>query len=330
MRLDEFLARLGGVVAHGEQYAARCPAHEDEHTSLSITEGRDGCVLVTCHAGCTTESVVTALGLTLKDLFAATGASTREIVATYPYCDEHGVVLFEVVRFAPKDFRQRRPDGEGGWTWKLGRVRRVLYRLPELRAAVAAGRLIYIVEGEKDVHAVEAVGAVATCNPGGAGKWRSEYTRTLQGAKVIVVADRDAPGQKHAHAVAVLLSGTAASVGLREPAVGKDVSDHLAAGKKLSDLVPVMIEEPKAEVQAPRLLAPGPSAIATVLRDAGLLSLSLDPGPDAVEIALRRLRELVDGADPLRVMGVRRAAVVLLNDRGVKYADRLVGAAFRV
>src|SRR2546427_9090226 len=237
MRLDEFLARLGGVVAHGEQYAARCPAHEDEHTSLSITEGRDGCVLVTCHAGCTTESVVTALGLTLKDLFAATGASTREIVATYPYCDEHGVGVFEVVRFAPKDFRQRRPDGEGGWTWKLGRVRRVLYRLPELRAAVAAGRLIYIVEGEKDVHAVEAKGAAATCNPGGAGKWRHEYKWDLRDTNVVVIADRDAPGRKHAQAVAADVAKVAASVTLCEPVVGKDVSDHLAAGKTLGELV---------------------------------------------------------------------------------------------
>jgi hypothetical protein len=87
-----------------------------------------------------------------------------------------------------------------------------------------------------------------------------------------------------------------------------------------------------AEMEAAtrRRLPPGPNTIATLLQQAGLFALPLNPGPDAVEVALRTLRELMNGADSLRMVSVRRATVVLLNDRGVKYADRLVGAAFKL
>jgi len=86
--------------------------------------------------------------------------------------------------------------------WKLGETRRVLYRLPQVIEAVKAGKTIYIPEGEKDVHAIEQAGGVATCNPGGAGKWKREYAESLRGAQVVVVADKDTPGRKHARDVA--------------------------------------------------------------------------------------------------------------------------------
>ena len=56
--------------------------------------------------------------------------------------------------------------------------------------------VIYICEGEKDVEALERAGCAATCNAGGAGKWRPEYSEALAGANVIIVADRDEPGRK--------------------------------------------------------------------------------------------------------------------------------------
>ena len=61
----------------------------------------------------------------------------RRIVATYDYRDEAGELVFQVVRYEPKDFRQRRPDGQGGWTWQVKGVRQVPYRLFELRANAA-------------------------------------------------------------------------------------------------------------------------------------------------------------------------------------------------
>ena len=86
------------------------------------------------------------------------GNGRREVDA-YPYVDEHGELLFEVVHFDPKDFRQRRPDGRGGWEWNLRGTRRVLDRLPRVLEAVEAGATIYVAEGGWDVHALERAGA---------------------------------------------------------------------------------------------------------------------------------------------------------------------------
>lgn len=214
-----------------------CPAHEDGNPSLSVSEGHEGRVLLRCHAGCETGDVLTADGLDFADLFAdGVKRNMRVEVAVYGYTDEHGKPLFEVVRFHPKSFRQRQPDGV---TWNLKGVRRVLYRLPNVIEAVQAGSTVYVPEGEKDVHSLERAGVVATCNPMGAGKWRAEYGKPLHGANVIIVADDDDPGREHARAVARSLESVAASVTIVTPAVGKDASDHLAAHKTIDDFVPL-------------------------------------------------------------------------------------------
>ncbi len=242
MRIEDFLARLDAVNPTGpDRWMARCPveAHDDRTPSLSIAIGQDGRTLAKCFGGCSIEQVAGAIGLSTRDLFADSGNGSAPIDAEYDYTDEAGKPLYQVVRFWPKDFRQRRPDGSGGWIWNLKGVRRVLYRLPEVLAAVEAGKPVLVCEGEKDVHAAEKRGKVATCNPGGAGKWRSEYSETLRGAKVAVVSDADKRGRPHAAEVAASLDGIAAKVTVLEPAEGKDLSDHLAAGKSLSDLVPL-------------------------------------------------------------------------------------------
>ena len=169
MTAAELLGRLKGVrkVRTGE-WTARCPAHDDRNPSLSVSEGEKR-LLLHCHAGCEQGAVVGALGIEFRHLFHENGnGTTIEIVATYDYLDEDGAVLFQVVRLFPKKFFQRRPDGNGGWIWKLEDTRRVLYNLPQLIEAVASEKLIHVVEGEKDVHAVEKAGGVATTLPGGA------------------------------------------------------------------------------------------------------------------------------------------------------------------
>jgi hypothetical protein len=82
----------------------------------------------------------------------------RRIVAVYDYRAEQGELLYQTVRCEPKDFRQRRPDGKGGWIGNLGEVRRVPYRLPELFAAPAEQPL-YVVEGEKDLDRLAQLGS---------------------------------------------------------------------------------------------------------------------------------------------------------------------------
>lgn len=247
-RLLARLAETTGQIPKGNERTrtARCPAHPDHNPSLSVTRASDR-VLLKCMAGCDVDAVLDALGLARSDLFDApkagsNGSSAYTVVAEYHYEDEAGQLLYVVERRSPKDFRQRRPDGHGGWVWNTTGVRRVLFRLPELIAAVAAGRTIHVCEGEADVLALERVGVVATCNPGGAGKWRDEFSTMLAGADVVVIADRDAPGYAHAAQVCSSVAGTARAVQVLEPAVGKDVSDHLAAGRTISELAPITAE----------------------------------------------------------------------------------------
>ncbi len=159
-------------------------------------------------------------------------AGRAEIVATYPYHDQTGSLIFEVVRKVPKAFVQRRPDERGGWIWNLKGVERVPYRLPELLAGIQDARTIYIVEGEKDADNLASVGLVATTAPGGAGKWRPEYSAHFEGARVVILPDNDNPGKRHAQAVAVALNGTAAAIRVVElPGLppGGDVSNWIAA-----------------------------------------------------------------------------------------------------
>ena len=153
----------------------------------------------------------------------------KKIVNTYDYRDESGILLFQVVRYEPKAFRQRRPDGKGGWIWNLDGVRRVPYRLPELLRS-SMQDWVFIVEGEKDVDRLCELGFTATTNPGGACKWLAEYNRFFAGRLVVVLPDNDDAGKKHGEQVVCSLYGTAAQVRLIKlpglPEKG-DVSDWL-------------------------------------------------------------------------------------------------------
>lgn len=247
--LSDVLGKLEGVRSQAGYWMARCPAHEDSKASLSVARGTEQPVIIKCHAGCDPVDILAAVGLTLADVSTpreeqetrAAGIWTPYGHATdvYSYTDEDGTVLYQVLRAPNKQFPVRVPDParKSGWRWSLGDTRRVLYRLPALRAAIEAGEFIWVVEGEKDVHALERTGNIATCNPGGAGKWRAEYSEVLRDAIVMIVADADKPGRAHARAVAKSLAGIAAAVEIQEAAEGKDVSDHLAAGRSLAELV---------------------------------------------------------------------------------------------
>lgn len=209
-----------------------CPGHDDQRPSLKVSEGDDGRALVHCHGGCSIDDVLAALGLDMHDLYPE-----NQIEAIYRYADEAGDVLYEVVRLRPKGFYVRRPDGNGGWREDLEDTRRVLYRLPEVIEAVGRER-IWVVEGEKDVDALVEKGEVATCNPGGAGKWLAEFTEVLRGADVLVVRDDDKQGRQHGRSVARRLSGIANSVTLLRPAEGcHDTFEHLDSGHRLEKFV---------------------------------------------------------------------------------------------
>ncbi len=183
---------------------------------------------------------------------APTAAAPRRIVATYDYRDEQGQRLFQALRYEPKDFSQRRPDGRDGWIYNLEGVRRVLYRLPELLAA-ERDAVVYLVEGEKDVDRLRSLGLVVTCNPQGAGKWRAEYADSLRERHVVILPDNDDAGQRHAQQVATALSGAAASIAVLDlpglPSKG-DASDWLNAGGNVAQLERLAAEAPAWEPPA--------------------------------------------------------------------------------
>jgi AAA domain len=173
-----------------------------------------------------------------------------KIVATYDYTDENGVLLFQVVRFDPKNFSQRRPakvdddpkDIKDDWVWKVAGVRRVPYCLPRLIKAVG-NQIIYICEGEKDCINLNKCGLVASTNPGGANKWQAELTPHFKGADVVIITDNDDAGHSHAPDVARKLKGTAKRIRLLdlgtvwpECPVKGDISDWLEGGHSSEEL----------------------------------------------------------------------------------------------
>ncbi len=232
MLLREVLARLHGVRGSSNQWTAKCPAHPDHHNSLSISLGDKGKLLLHCHAGCEYERIAAELGI------IADSNDPRQIVATYSYRDERGTLLFEAVRYKPKAFSVRQPDGNGGYINSIKGVRRILYHLPEILAA-ESDQPVLIVEGEKDADRLAAIGLIATTCVSGAGKWRDEYSEQLRGRHVVLIPDNDDAGHMHSDKVALSLNGIAASVKVVElpgvPPKG-DVSDYLDAGNTLEDL----------------------------------------------------------------------------------------------
>jgi len=232
----DVLSKLRGVRKSGSGWSAKCPAHDDEQNSLSIGEGDGGKILLRCHAGCSFESIAPLVG------FTANHNKARRIVKIYDYRDRNGASLYQVVRYEPKSFAVRQPDGCGGYINNIKNVRRVLYRLPELLAS-RLDQSVLIVEGEKDADRLSALGFITTTNLGGASKWRKEYSEELRGRRVVIIPDNDEVGREHAKQVARFLVGIAASVKIVElpdlPPKG-DVSDYLNAGntpEALRDLI---------------------------------------------------------------------------------------------
>lgn len=280
MRFDDFLSGLNGVYRLRNGFMSCCPAHPDRNPSLSI-RWKDGRILIKCFAGCPPEDVVRAMGLTMGDLFdddpsslerarskyptrSARGgkSSSRskgfgELIETYDYVAADDTKLHYVERRHvalpeggyKKDFPQGvYVNGQKQWGFPKG-FRPVLYRLPELLAA-PLDQTVYIVEGEKDVHACEAQGLLATCNPGGAGSFCPDHAEVLRDRPIVIVMDTDEAGEKHARKVRELLRGVAASVRIVRAKEGKDAHDHFAAGHAVDELEEVTMTDPLVEERA--------------------------------------------------------------------------------
>jgi hypothetical protein len=295
------LKRLRDVTKSGGGWLAFCPAHDDQaKRSLSVTLADDGRTLVHCFTGCRTEWVCAAVNMTLADLAPPSdNGQRRREVASYDYCDEHGSLVYQVVRLEPKDFRCRRPDGRGGWTWNLDGERVVPYRLHEL----AEARRVYVAEGERDCDALAALGLTATTNHGGAGKWRGEHTRALVAAavpEVMVLRDNDRPGAAHQDSVAQ----HCAAAGLRVKRLelpglpplrekhGEDVTDWLASGHSLAELEKLADEAPVFTMQAVADAKLNTVSAPTLTREVDDFRMTW---PDGVEMLVGALHESSEG-----------------------------------
>lgn len=254
-----------------EHWMARCPvpSHNDHNPSLSITQAPDK-ILLHCFGGCSQDDVLEAMGLKRSDLCDKTSPTWREsaievpsqskaplksdlsrsnsnnlqtlsgaqiepksvIVDIYPYYDDKGNLIYERVRYEPKKFPQRRPDGKGGWIWNLQGVEPVLYRLPELIQAAKEDKTIHFCEGEKDVETLELLGYVATTS-GPVDSWKSEFAEYFRDAQVILIPDNDKVGREFMAQVAKDLLPVVKSLkvltlpGLAEK---EDVSDWFEKG----------------------------------------------------------------------------------------------------
>ncbi len=249
---QDFFARYlpaGVKKIGGSEWQALCPFHKDTKPSLNINE-QTGAYY--CH-GCGKKGGFLHFYAKLNSLddrrdfpkilagiardFKIEAEEVKaKLVKTYDYTDEAGTLLFQVCRYEPKSFRQRRPDGNGGWVWDLKGVRRVPYRLP----AIIKVPEVVIVEGEKDADTLVSLGFQATCCPMGAGKWRAEYNEPLKGKGIYLIGDNDAPGRGHIEQIARSLNGHKPFVKVVElPSLGEsqDVSDFVRRFKTRDEAV---------------------------------------------------------------------------------------------
>ena len=271
----------------GDGFIAYCPIHEADgkghKPSLTLKAGDTVPVVVNCHAGCDGKEILKALGVN--------GASHKSasIVAVYRYQTADGIDVREKLRHDPKDFRIRHRDAAGNWTYKAGDGPPVLYRLPEVKAAIDQGCTVFVCEGERDCDRLASAGLVATTNIEGAAqphqrpKWKTEYTAQLSGAaRVVLIPDNDAPGKAHMKHVAAQLSGKVGEVrwldlpGLPEKG---DVSDWLNTGHTADELKALSDSAPEPPAAEPQRTEPGAAEGA---------ALDLDPyrGTDEANAAL--------------------------------------------
>ncbi|WP_417050135.1 AAA family ATPase [Dysosmobacter welbionis] len=249
MDVHDVLSRLQGVKGGGGQWSARCPAHDDKRQSLSISQGKDGQVLLKCHAGCTVESITSALGIEVKDLFQK--QERPHVIATYTY-----PTGAQKLRYSDKHFSWRHPDGKGGWVYNRKGVPHSLYVAGDLSGVV------FVVEGEKDADNLHKLGYDAVSGEDGAspGKWRKEYTEQLKGRPVVIFQDNDQVGKDYAQETASALSKVCPMVKVLDlkqawpklPEKG-DVSDLIAqfGPEKAVEMITALIDQTPLWTPAP-------------------------------------------------------------------------------
>ena len=261
MQAEQIAQALGNAKQANGSWLASCPVQShgkgngDKNPSLSITETQDGKYLFHCHGGCDQNDVFGAIrdrGLLpeipqrneIFSTMATLAPQPMTLEQEWEYMDEDRNTLFIKQRFKTntekgKDYRLVRVDALGRRHSRLGDVRIVPYRFPELLDAKTAGRAIYLVEGEKAADALVSIGAIATTSHAGAGHWPAEITQYFAGANVVVIPDNDKAGQEYAKKVIKNLLPVAKSVrylDLDLPFPGDDAFEWVKMGGTRAEL----------------------------------------------------------------------------------------------
>lgn len=303
----------------GNSFQARCPAHEDNNPSLSISEN-SGKLLIYCHAGCTTESVCNALGIKIRDLFNSS-PSHLKIKTEYLYCDSQGKNLYRKIRIEPgktkkKDFYSER-FCNGKWIKGLKDVERVLYHLPEVIRAKEQGENVYLLEGEKDCDRLRRENLIATTTTEST-TWREQYTQSLKGAHIVLLYDEDITGYKRRDCIIHALIGRVASLKVVSlPGLkftndhGSDISDWLSQGHTIEELKRIVTETPdckfdsvaNAYIKLPIISIPEPSSPSSI--------------KDVHNVGNTRLTQLIVQGGSQRIQETGQVAGKLLRETGV-------------
>ncbi|MBN2396560.1 MAG: toprim domain-containing protein, partial [Candidatus Atribacteria bacterium] len=220
----------------GKNWIALCPFHPDKNRpNLYIDEEKEKYHCFTCGKN---GFLYNPKYLKLKYSYH------RNIAATYNYKDELGNLLYQVVRFNPKGFSQRRPAGNNDWIWNMKGVNPVPYHLPEIIQSIEP---VMIVEGEKDVENLRRMGFTATTSPMGAGKWKASYNKYLKNKEVILIPDHDQPGYQHCQRIGQSLRGIAGNIkwlDLPDLEEKEDISDWIEKGNTKEKLLQLIKEAP--------------------------------------------------------------------------------------
>lgn len=258
-----------------------------------------------------------------------------EPVATYPYQRLSGDTAFVICRFAPKDFRPAQLKN-GRWAWNLTNAPVLLYQLPQVDEAIAAGTTIWIVDGEKDADALTEAGAVATCCAR-AQNWTLEHSEQLTSARRIrIVADRDnGTGQRQAQEIvdSLVQAGALARMDIEivHAAQGKDAYDHLQAGFALDEFILTGTSEEDEQAASSLRVVTFDEFIAitedivepligtpdeTLLPADGLLLMYGDGGAGKTTLSIDALAHLAAGQDWLGVAITTAATILLIENEG--------------
>ena len=243
-----------------------CQAHKDKEASLCISEGKDGKILCHCFAGCKIEDILSAVGLSIKDVsdykeltcfnkitwfyankYEWTDSKGKQhkgygdgvkIVAEYRYYDESGKYLYSklrleggriegmLIRFYHIDI-----VNDTATSMKPSETPHVLYRLREFIQYRHKAEYVYIVEGEKDCEKLRQLGEGFGCctTSGGASSWRAEFAKYFKGLKIIILRDNDQAGLQLAETIENDLRNIAYQIKIVNPSSldHGDVTDYL-------------------------------------------------------------------------------------------------------